>query len=327
MQRPLLPEGPSLGVQPWLQATDVGAIVGFATRAEELGYEAIWSQDHLLSPHGSPDQPIFEALAIMTAWAMATERIAIGCMVHANTFRNPLVLMKSLITTDHLASGRLILGLGGAWWEAEHDSASLEFGSTAGQRLQWLEESVVALRSWLAGRRHSSGGRHYSFADSRLFPMALGPMPLAIGGKGEQRTLRIVAEHADMWNARGSEEELGAKIRRLDEICTEIGRDPRTIVRTTSVSLVIRDDPKDAELEWESRMASNQNPRPIRLPGLLRPDAVWFGPPDYIAARLQSYIDLGFSHLLVDFPAPYDEETLARLSLEVRPLIKLGRES
>jgi alkanesulfonate monooxygenase SsuD/methylene tetrahydromethanopterin reductase-like flavin-dependent oxidoreductase (luciferase family) len=256
----------------------------------------------------------------MTAWAMATDRIAIGCMVQANTFRNPHVMMKSLITTDHLSAGRLILGIGGAWWQGEHEMASLEFGSSPGERLRWLEESVVAARAWRAGRSHSSDG-FYTFVNSRLFPKPVGPMPLMIGGKGEQKMLRIVAQHADMWNARGSEEELGRKMRRLDEFCAEIGRDPGTIVRSSSFSVVIRDDPAEAERVWESRMASNQNPRPIRLPGLLRPDAIWFGPPDYIARRLQGYVDLGFSHLLVDFPAPYDEETLSRLALEVRPLL------
>jgi alkanesulfonate monooxygenase SsuD/methylene tetrahydromethanopterin reductase-like flavin-dependent oxidoreductase (luciferase family) len=314
---------PSFGVQPWLQAVDVAAIVDFAKHAERLGYEAIWSQDHLMSPHGRPDQPIFEALATMTAWAMATDRIAIGCMVQANTFRNPLVMMKSLITTDHLSSGRVILGLGGAWWEDEHRAAGLEFGSSVGARLEWLEEAVIAIRAWLAGRSHS-GGRHISFVDSGLWPAAVGPMPLILGGKGEQKTLRIVAEYADMWNARGSETELRRKLRRLDDLCAEIGRDPRTIIRTASVSLIVRDDAEDAEAVWESLMAANRNPRHRRLPGLVRPDAVWFGPPAYIAGRLQEYLDMGFSHILVDFPAPYDDETLTRLALEVRPLIRGG---
>jgi alkanesulfonate monooxygenase SsuD/methylene tetrahydromethanopterin reductase-like flavin-dependent oxidoreductase (luciferase family) len=320
IQRLLRPDVPTFGVQPWLQATDATAIVDFANRAERLGFEAIWSHDHLLSPHGRPDQPIFEALATMTAWAMVTERIAIGCMVQANTFRNPMVMMKSLITTDHLSSGRVILGLGGAWWGEEHHVAGLDFGSSVGARLEWLEEAVIAIRAWLAGRTHS-GGSHIPFVDSGLWPTALGPMPLVLGGKGEQKTLRIVAAYADMWNARGSETELQAKSRRLDDLCIEIGRDPRTVIRTASVSLVIRDDAQEAEAVWESQMAANQNPRSRRLPGLMQPDAVWFGPPAYVAGRLQAYFDMGFSHILVDFPAPYDDETLRRLALEVRPLI------
>jgi alkanesulfonate monooxygenase SsuD/methylene tetrahydromethanopterin reductase-like flavin-dependent oxidoreductase (luciferase family) len=316
----MFPEGPSLGVQPWLQATDVDAIVTIAQRAEQLGYEAIWSQDHLLSPHGDHDQPIFEGLAIMTAWAMATERIAIGCLVSANTFRNPMVLMKSIITTDHLSAGRVILGIGGGWWEEEHEAAGIGFGSSPGERLRWLEESVVALRAWRAGTTHSSDG-HYRFVDSRMSPGPAGPLPLMIGGKGEHKTLRIVAEHADMWNARGDEEELGQKVTRLNQLCEEVGRDPSAIARSSTFSLIIRDDPDEAEQVWESRMAANQNPVGGRLPGLARPDGVWFGPPAYIARRLQGYVDLGFSHLVVDFPAPYDEETLSRLALEVRPLL------
>ena len=312
---------PSIGVQPWLQAVDAPAIVEFARRAERLGYEAIWSHDHLLSPHGRPDQAMFEALATMTAWAMVTDRIAIGCMVQANTFRNPMVMMKSLVTTDHLSSGRVMLGLGGAWWGDEHRAAGLDFGATVGARLEWLEEAVIAIRAWLSGQTYS-GGRHIPFLESGLWPIAMGPMPLILGGKGEQKTLRIVARYADMWNARGSEAELMTTSRRLDDLCAEIGRDPRTIIRTASVSLVIRDDPREAKEVWESLMAANHNPESRRLPGLVRPDGVWFGPPDYIAGRLRGYVDLGFSHFVVDLPAPYDDETFTRLALEVTPLLR-----
>jgi alkanesulfonate monooxygenase SsuD/methylene tetrahydromethanopterin reductase-like flavin-dependent oxidoreductase (luciferase family) len=311
---------PSLGVQPWPQATEIGPIVDLAQRAELLGYEAIWAPDHLLSPHGSPDQPVFEAIALVTAWAMSSTRISLGCLVAANTFRNPFVLMKSLVTIDHLACGRVILGIGGGWFEAEHAAAGIEFGASPGERLRWLEEAVVALRSLRAGETHSRDG-HYRFVGSRMWPAPIGRMPFMIGGSGEQKTLRIVAEHADLWNSRGSEDVLRAKLARLDELCVEVGRDPSSIVRSASVTFVIRDDPAEAERVWESQMAANQNPQGGRLPGFARSDGVWFGPPEYIAGRLQTYLDMGFSHFVVDAPAPYDEETLTRLALEVRPLI------
>jgi alkanesulfonate monooxygenase SsuD/methylene tetrahydromethanopterin reductase-like flavin-dependent oxidoreductase (luciferase family) len=314
---------PSFGVQPWLQGTDAPALEQFSRRAEQLGYDAIWSQDHLLSPHGAPDQPVYEALAVMGAWAMTTQRITIGCLVAANTFRNPVVLWKALVTTDHFAGGRVVLGLGGSWWQAEHKAAGLDFGTSPGERLRWLDESMALLRSLRAGTSHTSSG-HTDFVDLRTFPGPVGTMPFVIGGSGEHRTLRIVARHADMWNMRGPEDVLAHKTLRLDELCLEIGRDPSEIIRSASVSLVIRDDPAAAERVWEDHMAANHNPRGGRLPGLARPDGVWFGPPDYIAGRLKTLVDLGFSDFVVDFPAPYDDETLSRLAQEVRPLLAEG---
>jgi alkanesulfonate monooxygenase SsuD/methylene tetrahydromethanopterin reductase-like flavin-dependent oxidoreductase (luciferase family) len=317
---PVFTRDPSLGIQPWPQGTGIGPVIDIARRAEQLGYDAIWAPDHLLSPHGSPDQPVFEALALVGAWAMSTSRISLGCLVAANTFRNPFVLMKSLVTMDHIAGGRMMLGLGGGWFEAEHAAAGIEFGSSPGERLRWLEESVVALRELRAGVAHSRAG-HYQFVGSHMSPAPIGQMPLMIGGSGEQKTLRIVAEHADMWNSRGSEDVLRAKLARLDQHCEAVGRDPRSILRSASVTFVIRDDPAEAERLWESQMTANRNPKGGRLPGFAREDGVWFGPPEYIAGRLQAYLDMGFSHLVADFPAPYDDETLARLALDVRPLI------
>ena len=122
-----------------------------ARPADQLGYDHLWTWDHLLPIFGEPDQPIFEGYTALAALAQATERIRLGLFVGANTFRNPGLAAKSIVTIDHISGGRAMLGLGGAWFEAEHRAFGIDFGSGFGQRLDWLAEAVAGRPS--AARR------------------------------------------------------------------------------------------------------------------------------------------------------------------------------
>ena len=132
-----------LGMNLWSQASDWPSFLAAGQAADRLGYDHLWTWDHLLPIFGELDQPIVEGYTALAALAQATERIRLGLFVGANTFRNPGLAVKSLVTIDHISGGRAMFGLGGAWFEDEHRAFGIDFGSGFGQRLDWLAEAVA----------------------------------------------------------------------------------------------------------------------------------------------------------------------------------------
>jgi alkanesulfonate monooxygenase SsuD/methylene tetrahydromethanopterin reductase-like flavin-dependent oxidoreductase (luciferase family) len=311
-----------LGILLWSQATDWPGALDAARRVDRLGYEHLWTWDHLYAIFGDPYQPIFEGWTSLAAWAMATERVRLGLLVGANTFRNPGLVAKTAATLDHLSGGRAILGIGGAWFDLEHNANGIEFGSGFGQRLDWMDESVGAMRALLEGGEVTSpeGGR-YRFDHARHSPAPIQPhLPIMIGGSGERKTLRTVAKHADMWNAMGSLEKMTHKVEVLRRHCTEVGRDPAEIEYTLGVKLTIRDSADEADRVWKAAMAHNRTP----LSEVADDDTFWNGTPGQIADRLRPYVELGFRTVISEQPAPYDIETFERFIGEVKPLVDRG---
>ena len=228
-------------------------------------------------------------------------------------------MAKTATTLDHISGGRAILGIGGAWMEPEHRAHGIDFGSGFGQRLDWLDESVAAIRQVLAGEPVTSApGGHYAFDELRhLPPPVQRRLPIMIGGSGEKKTLRTVAKYADMWNAMGPLELMAHKIDVLREHCAAVGRDPAEIEFTLGVKLTIRDTRAEAERVWTETMAANRTP----LSDLEDDDTFWNGTPEEIADRLRPYVELGFRTVISEQPAPYDVETFERFIGEVKPLI------
>ena len=148
-----------LGVLLWSQGSDWPASRRAARRVDELGYDSLWTWDHLYAIFGDPYQPIFEGWTTLAAWAKVTRRVRLGLLVGANTFRNPGLVAKQAATLDHLSDGRAILGIGGAWFELEHTAHGIEFGRGFGERLDWLEESVAGMRAVLDGASVTSAAR------------------------------------------------------------------------------------------------------------------------------------------------------------------------
>ena len=136
-----------LGILLWTQAATWPEMLDAAKRVDRLGYAHLWTWDHLYAIFGDPYQPIFEGWSLLNAWARETEQTRLGLLVGANTFRNPGVVAKTATTLDHASDGRAILGIGGAWMEPEHRAHGIEFGTGFGQRLDWLDESVAAMRT------------------------------------------------------------------------------------------------------------------------------------------------------------------------------------
>jgi alkanesulfonate monooxygenase SsuD/methylene tetrahydromethanopterin reductase-like flavin-dependent oxidoreductase (luciferase family) len=311
-----------LGVLLWSQATDWPSFESAARRVDALGYEHLWTWDHLYAIFGDPYQPIFEGWTTLAAWAKVTERTRLGLLVGANTFRNPALVAKIVATLDHISDGRAILGIGGAWFELEHKAHGIEFGSGFGERLDWLDEAVGAMRAALDGQSVTSADGRYRFDDLRHQPRPVqAHLPIMIGGSGERKTLRTVAKYADMWNAMGSIELLRHKDEVLRRHCEAVGRDPATIERTVGCKPVIRDTEAEARRVWESQLEHNRTPM-SRVAG---DETFWIGTPEQLAERMTACREVGFHTFIAEVAAPYDVETLERWIGEVKPMVESAR--
>jgi probable F420-dependent oxidoreductase len=182
--------------------------------AEELGVDTIYTWDHFYPLYGDPDGTHYEGLTTLAALAASTERARIGILVVCNSYRNPQLLATAHTTIDHLSGGRVILGIGAGWFERDYEEYGYEFG-TAPERLRALARDLPLIRERLG----------------KLNPPPVGPMPILIGGAGEKVTLRLVAEHAQMWHSWGDAEVYRAKSEILAAHCAKVGRDPSEIER------------------------------------------------------------------------------------------------
>lgn len=311
-----------LGVLPWNQGTDWPSWLEAARRVDRLGYDHLWAWDHLYAIFGDPYQPIFEGWTSLAAAATATERIRLGLLVGANTFRNPGIVAKTAATLDHVSGGRAILGLGGAWFDLEHEAHGIEFGTGFGQRLDWLDESVAACRALLDGQVVTSPpDGHYRFREARHAPAPIQRrLPIMIGGSGEKKTLRTVARYADMWNAMEPLDTMVRKVEVLRRHCEEVGRDPAEIEFTLGVKVTIRDSEAEAVSAWKAAMARNRTP----MADVADDDSFWNGTPEQLADRLAPYTELGFRTVITEQSAPYDYESIERFIGQVKPLVDRG---
>ncbi|ODQ96970.1 LLM class F420-dependent oxidoreductase [Mycobacterium intermedium] len=190
---------------------------------DQLGVDSLWTWDHFFPPlYGKADESHFEGWQVLAAMAVTTSNVSqIGMLVTACGYRNPDLLADMARTLDHLSDGRAVLGIGAGWMDRDE----VEYGypvRTPVQRLDALAEALPRIRRRLG----------------LLRPGPIGRLPILIGGNGERRTLRLVAEHADMWNGYGDAEVIRAKNTALDRWCEEIGRDPREIERTVWIERV-----------------------------------------------------------------------------------------
>ena len=310
-----------MGIMLASQAAEWPNMIEAARRVDRLGYDHLWTWDHLHAIIGDKLQPIFEGYTVLGAWAAATEQVKLGLLVGANPFRNPGLVAKAVATLDHVSNGRAIAGLGAAWFEYEHTAHGIDFGASVGQRLDWLDEASAAVRTLLDGGIVTSPpDGHYTFQDLEHHPRPIQTrVPIMIGGGGEKKTLRTVARYADLWNVSAPPADLARKSAILDEHCAAEGRDPAAIIRTSGCWAVIRDTRAEAERVWAAQMANNRS-------GLRESDRFrnFFGPPELVAEKLLEHVAAGFSATIVELAAPFDHETIDRLIGEVKPLVDRG---
>jgi F420-dependent oxidoreductase-like protein len=217
-------------------------IAGLATTAEDSGFDSVYVMDHFfqLPPLGGPDQPMLEAYTLLGALAARTQRVQLGTLVTGVTYRNPGILAKIVTTLDIVSRGRAILGIGGAWYDVEHQGLGVEYPSDR-VRLDMLEEAVQVCRAMFTDDDVSFEGNHYRLDHARNLPrpVQVGGPKIMIGGGGEKRTLRLVALYADKCNVTGDVSTLARKIEVLHRHCAEVGRDPADVDITWMSPLIL----------------------------------------------------------------------------------------
>ncbi len=200
----------ALQLQP--QHADYAAIRTTVAAAEDLGVDIIFNWDHFYPLNGDPDGKHLECWTMLGAWAEQTTRVEIGALVTCNSYRNPDLLAAMARTVDNMSDGRLIFGIGSGWFQKDYDEYGYEFG-TAGGRLNQLRADLPRIEARWA----------------KLNPPPVRTIPVLIGGGGERKTLRMVAEHADIWHSFSDLDTLKRKSQILAEHCAAAGRDPKAI--------------------------------------------------------------------------------------------------
>jgi F420-dependent oxidoreductase-like protein len=221
--------------------------------ADEVGFDSIWLMDHFFQIRsvGRPEEPMLEGWTGLGFLAAHTKRARLGLMVGGVHYRYPGLWTKAATTLDVLSGGRAWLGLGAAWNQQESEGLGFPF-PPLGERFEMLEETLQIAHQMFQGERGSDGGfegRHYTATRLLNSPQSLSRprVPIMIGGGGEQKTLRLVAQYGDATNVFGDSQRIAHKYRVLAEHCQRLGRPYDEIERSTLQSVSIGETGRDGE--------------------------------------------------------------------------------
>ena len=271
-------------------------VADLAVAGEQAGFDSVWVMDHFwqLPPLGGPTQPMLEAYTLLGGLAARTRRVKLGTLVTGVTYRNPALLAKMVTTLDIVSSGRAMLGLGAAWYEEEHDAFGFDFPS-AGKRLDRLEEALQICRAMFTEEAPSFADKHSRIEKAMNIPRPVQPNGprIMVGGSGEKRTLRLVAQYADMCNINGSPDTIRHLLEVLHGHCADVGRDPSEITTTRLGSLFLTSSAEEAE----------------QTSGFLRDAAgadfeerFTVGDPGAVIDQVDALVDAGLDELIFNLP-------------------------
>lgn len=311
-----------MGFQVWGQFVTWPELMAIGHEIDELGFDELWSNDHLLpqAAAGPIERggPVFEGWSTLFGWAGITRQARMGCLVSGVGYRNPGVLVKMATALDHATGGRAVLGLGAGWFEREHEAFGFEFPSV-GRRLDRLGDAAAISRGLLDGSTVTHHGEWFSAIEARNDPPPLQPrLPIAIGGSGEKRTLRIVAQYADIWNAdQDDPESFRRRSGILDEHCRAVGRAPESIERTAGLPAPCIRSTRDEAVEALTGILQQQA-MPYEAALKMASNSPFVGSVETVADGLRRYHDAGLDTVMFDWPAPFDRPTLEALAGPVR---------
>jgi F420-dependent oxidoreductase-like protein len=275
-------------------------VVAQARAAEAAGYDRVFVMDHFyqLPGIGAPDEPMFECYSMLSALAQHTERVRLSALVTGNTYRNPALLAKTITTLDHVSHGRATLGIGCGWFEAEHTALGFEFG-TFGERFEKLEEALQIIVPMLRGKRPTLDGKYYTVKEAANSPPPVSRIPVMIGGQGEKKTLRMVAQYADESNLTGEVKDIPRKLEALAGHCERLGRDRPEITVTKLLMVVVAPTMEEAEADLAAiAEVKGWNDRVV---GMIR-KALIFGDADTVGERIAEAVGHGIDGITVDLP-------------------------
>ncbi len=284
-------------------------VAGMAGKAEESGFDTVLVMDHFyqLPMLGPAEWNMLEAYTLLGALAARTHKARLGTLVTGNTYRNPALLGKIVTTLDVISGGRALLGIGTGWFEMEHQGLGFAFG-TLRERFEKLEEALAILKPMLRDERPTFSGRHYTAQETINRPTPLqddGP-PILIGGAGEKRTLRLVAEHAQESNLPCHVDEVPRKLEALEGHLDAVGRDRSTVGVSVLFSLVVAPTTADAEAARNALLA-RRGLDWSTLPDHVRENIsrmLVLGDPDTVGEFVQrKVVEAGLDGLVVNLPA------------------------
>ncbi|HSG87833.1 MAG TPA: TIGR03560 family F420-dependent LLM class oxidoreductase [Pseudomonadales bacterium] len=308
----------SLGVHLGQQNLSFDAMRALWRRLDDARIDWISAWDHFYeAPPAGGTVPHFEALTTLGALAADTRHARIGCLVFYVGYRNPALLAKAATTLDHISGGRFELGLGAGWHHWEAEAYGYDFPEL-GVRLDMLDEAAGLIRSMLEQERTTFEGRHYRTQDASCLPAPVrGRLPIWIGGVGERRTLRMVARHADGWNAAYVPPAEFARLSAvLDGWCETEGRDPQHLRRGINLTFNLATDAAGVARQREQMQADWGPMAPRVTQGAL------LGTPDQARARIREYVDAGATDVNVALRAPWDAAALDAFLDEVVPSLR-----
>ena len=282
------------------------AVAYQAKEADTSGFDTVLVMDHFyqLPMLGDPDQFMLECYSLLSALARETKNVRLSALVTGNTYRNPAVLAKTVTTLDIVSEGRAQLGIGAGWFEIEHDAFGIEFG-TFTDRFEKLEEALQIIVPMLRGERPSLDGQHYTAREAMNEPPAVGRIPVMIGGGGEKKTLRMVAQYADESNIICAPADLHRKLDALAEHCATLGRDRSEITVSWQKTACIAPTHEDAMAE----LAAYFERRDIDLVSMEEDERdVWlgnfiWGNPDSVGEQFAAQLQPGIDGFTINMPA------------------------